>query len=119
MYVPCHVCAEPTSEHSNAVCHWCGNTYHLALRQDIPAKDCGAVWISEELMALEFACDLCITARQNQEQALSELMAGAAIPSTVPRPAPAPAATSEPKRRYARSAGMRPPKLLQAKRRRA
>ncbi len=48
----CRVCGEPTTEHSNAVCSWCTAPFHLALRQDIPAKDCGQVWISEELLAL-------------------------------------------------------------------
>lgn len=56
----CQVCSDPTTEHCFAVCNRCAGAFHLALRQDIPAKDCGQVWISEEYMALEFACNACL-----------------------------------------------------------
>jgi hypothetical protein len=38
----------------------CGSPYHLALRQDVPAKDCGQVWIDDESQTLEFACNICL-----------------------------------------------------------
>ena len=104
MIEPCCVCGEPTTEYSNAVCSWCTAPFHLALRQDIPAKDCGQVWISEELLALEFACNTCLAAES-----------GAAVPQTAP---PAPAPESSPRRRYARHEGASPSALLRAKRRR-
>jgi hypothetical protein len=57
---PCAVCGEPTNEYSHAICSRCAQTFHLALRQDIPAKDCGQVWIDEDAMALDFACNTCL-----------------------------------------------------------
>jgi hypothetical protein len=59
-FASCSVCGELTSEYSNASCNFCFRPYHLALRNDIPSKDCGQVWISEEHMSLEFACNPCI-----------------------------------------------------------
>lgn len=56
----CRVCGELTDALSNAACMRCGGTYHLALRQDVPAKDCGQVWINEEHQTLEFACNICL-----------------------------------------------------------
>jgi hypothetical protein len=56
----CRVCGEMTSAYSNATCMQCGSSYHLALRTDVPAKDCGQVWIDEESQTLDFACDICL-----------------------------------------------------------
>jgi hypothetical protein len=54
------VCGGPLAEHTSAACNTCGKAYHLNQRQDMPGQDCGQVWINEEHMALEFACDNCL-----------------------------------------------------------
>ena len=56
----CVVCGEMTDPFSNAACLQCGGAYHLALRQDVPGKDCGQVWINDEFQTLEYACDTCL-----------------------------------------------------------
>lgn len=38
----------------------CGRIYHLNQRTDLPGKDCGQVWINEDHLALEYACDTCL-----------------------------------------------------------
>lgn len=43
-----------------AYCNSCGQAYHLNQRNDIPGGDCGQVWINEEHLSLEFACDSCL-----------------------------------------------------------
>ncbi|MEO9256626.1 MAG: hypothetical protein ABI305_13885 [Tepidiformaceae bacterium] len=43
--------------------------YHLNQRADIEGKDCGQVWISEEHLGLEFACDTCLNAPDETTQA--------------------------------------------------
>lgn len=105
---PCRVCGEPTTEHSNAVCSRCGDAFHLALRQDIPAKDCGQVWIDEHLLALQFACDTCLALEQQAgeaEPAATPFPAGAAA-APAPGPlAPTGASASAAKRRYVRREG--------------
>lgn len=94
----CRVCGELTTVHSNASCLQCGGAFHLALRQDIPAKDCGQVWIGEQSQTLEFACNICL---------------GVATPAT---DADAPASASD-TGRYARREGVRATDLLREKRR--
>lgn len=47
----------------SAECNWCDGRYHLNQRNDIVAKDCGQVWIDEQYMALQFACDNCLGGR--------------------------------------------------------
>ena len=56
----CVVCSEDVDEKMSAECHSCGERYHLNPRNDEVAKDCGAVWINEHHLALEFACQRCI-----------------------------------------------------------
>ena len=56
----CSVCGEPLEEHTRAICNACGLPYHLNQRADIEGKDCGQVWISEEHLGLEFACNTCL-----------------------------------------------------------
>lgn len=43
-----------------AFCNACGNLYHLNQRADMAGTDCGQVWINEEHLALEFACNNCL-----------------------------------------------------------
>jgi hypothetical protein len=43
-----------------AYCGVCGNLYHLNSRADLPGEDCGQVWINEEHLGLEFACNTCL-----------------------------------------------------------
>ena len=43
-----------------ARCDNCGNLYHLNQRADMPGDDCGQVWINEEHLGLEFACNVCL-----------------------------------------------------------
>ena len=100
MYGPqvgvCRVCGEMTNTVSNASCLQCGSSYHLALRQDIPAKDCGQVWINEESQTLEFACYICLG---------------------VVAPPPDPEVTPPARPRYVRAQGARAAELLRRKRR--
>ena len=100
MYCPqvgaCRVCGVLTDVNSNASCLRCGGAFHLALRQDVPAKDCGQVWISDESQTLEFACNVCL---------------GFASPDAGEPEAPSRA-------RYTRSRGVRAADLLRQKRRR-
>ncbi|MGH2625070.1 MAG: hypothetical protein ACRDHY_00285, partial [Anaerolineales bacterium] len=46
--------------HNEATCDNCGQTYHLNQRTDLPGRDCGQVWINEDHLALEFACNTCL-----------------------------------------------------------
>ena len=57
---PCHICGEETAEHTAAECMRCGQVFHLALRIDVPTRECGQVWIDDDTMALDFACDICL-----------------------------------------------------------
>lgn len=100
-YTPCGVCGELTSEHSNATCHFCLRPYHLALRNDIPAKDCGQVWISEEHMSLEFACNTCI-AEQSPPQSATPPQTETAKPRYTRREGKSAAAVVREKQRRAR-----------------
>ncbi|MCZ2109263.1 MAG: hypothetical protein LC118_06825 [Dehalococcoidia bacterium] len=56
----CSVCGEELEAHLEAWCNACGLPYHLNQRTDLPGKDCGQVWINEEFLALEFACNTCL-----------------------------------------------------------
>lgn len=90
----CHVCGELTDTYSNAACLRCGSVFHLALRQDMPGKDCGQVWINDESQTLEFACNRCL---------------GLAAPASD-------GATDETAARYSRSTHSRASDLLRARR---
>lgn len=46
--------------HMVARCDSCGRPYHLNQRQDLPGDDCGQVWINEDHLGLEFACNTCL-----------------------------------------------------------
>lgn len=56
----CSVCGEAVDERSSAVCGECGRPFHLNQRNDVEGKNCGAVWIDEEFLALRFACFNCL-----------------------------------------------------------
>jgi hypothetical protein len=56
----CSVCGEEVEAHTEAYCDSCGLVYHLNQRTDLPGKDCGQVWINEDHLALEFACNTCL-----------------------------------------------------------
>ena len=59
----CHICLdpEPLSEDASATCNQCHRPFHLRLRNnDTTGKDCGDVWIDENYLSLEFACNECL-----------------------------------------------------------
>lgn len=58
----CVVCGEAVDDRDSSVCNCCGERYHLNQRNDRPGKDCGAVWINEQYLALQFACQRCLGA---------------------------------------------------------
>jgi hypothetical protein len=60
----CVVCGEPAAFTMSAECNWCDGRYHLNQRNDIEAKDCGQVWIDEQYLALQFACNNCLPAER-------------------------------------------------------
>jgi hypothetical protein len=67
----CAVCGEVAAAAMSAECNWCGRRYHLNQRNDVEGKDCGQVWIDEQYLALQFACDECLrgTDRERPEAA--------------------------------------------------
>ena len=82
----CRVCGGALEPHTAASCNSCGNAYHLNQRQDIEGRDCGQVWINEEHMALEFACNTCLNPPdQSLDDVLDlhEAAAAAAVPVAV------------------------------------
>ena len=86
--IVCTVCNELGDEKSTSVCHSCGEPFHLNPRNDAPGKDCGAVWINEQFLSLEFACQRCL----DQDQ------------PPPPKPSPAVLRPRAGKRRYRRRA---------------
>jgi hypothetical protein len=56
----CHVCRDPIADDNAALCNTCGNPFHLRLRNDAEGRDCGEVWINEQYLSLEFACNECL-----------------------------------------------------------
>jgi hypothetical protein len=77
----CVVCGEPVAAAMSAACNWCDGRYHLNQRNDVEAKDCGQVWIDEQYMALQFACDNCLKGEsQPARQAPRSARAAAARP---------------------------------------
>ena len=56
----CHVCTDALTPTSFATCDICSNDFHLNQRSDIEGRDCGMVWINEEHLGLEFACNGCL-----------------------------------------------------------
>ncbi len=60
----CVVCGEAVNEKTSSICNLCGERFHLNQRNDLPGKDCGAVWINDQYLALEFACQRCLNASE-------------------------------------------------------
>jgi hypothetical protein len=58
--VSCFVCDEAIVPGTSAECNWCDRAYHLNQRNDVEGKDCGSVWIDEQFLALQFACNVCL-----------------------------------------------------------
>ena len=56
----CIVCQLTVEPYMVAHCGVCGELYHLNSRADLPGEDCGQVWINEEHLGLEFACNICL-----------------------------------------------------------
>ena len=64
---PCAVCGERMPLALSAECNWCDRRYHLNQRNDLEAKDCGQVWIDEQFLALQFACNNCLSGETRPE----------------------------------------------------
>ena len=91
----CSVCGESAALPATAECNWCDQRYHLNQRSDIEGKDCGSVWIDEQYLALQFACNTCLA---DSDRAIVGLPV---TPAT--RPAATVRASTEPRqRRYRR-----------------
>lgn len=58
--ISCSVCGLTIAVHMFATCDSCGKAYHLNQRTDLAGTDCGQVWINEDHLGLEFACDSCL-----------------------------------------------------------
>lgn len=63
----CAVCGEPAAEDASVLCNNCNQRFHLNQRNDREGKDCGEVWISEQYLALEFACRSCLNGESPQQ----------------------------------------------------
>ncbi len=57
---PCVVCGEPAAPDARSDCYRCGEYFHLRLTTTATGPDCGDVWIDDEVMALQFACRICL-----------------------------------------------------------
>ncbi len=56
----CTVCRGAIDAPMSAECNWCNAPFHLNQRNDVEAQDCGEVWIDEQHLALQFACNTCL-----------------------------------------------------------
>ena len=57
----CRVCGEQAAAAAMSECNWCDQRFHLNQRNDVEGKDCGEVWIDEQYLALQFACNACLS----------------------------------------------------------
>ena len=64
----CTVCDEQAEAAMTAACNWCNSRYHLNQRSDVEARDCGLVWVDEQYLALQFACNTCLAAADGVPQ---------------------------------------------------
>jgi hypothetical protein len=76
----CVVCGDAVSDAMSAECNWCERRFHLNQRNDVEAKDCGQVWIDEQYMALQFACENCLRGESRRSESRTTR-----TPSTRPR----------------------------------
>lgn len=60
----CSVCGEGADDRTSSICNSCGERFHLNQRNDQEGADCGSVWIDEQHLGLEFACQRCLDAAQ-------------------------------------------------------
>jgi hypothetical protein len=60
--------------HMVATCDSCGLNYHLNQRADLPGDDCGQVWINEEHLGLEFACNNCLNPPVEESASLDDVL---------------------------------------------
>ncbi len=67
----CSVCGGAGLAAMTAECNWCDQRFHLNQRNDIEAKDCGQVWVDEQYMALQFACDRCLAGTPQIRESLT------------------------------------------------
>ena len=68
---PCRVCGEAIAPDRAATCDNCQEPFHLRTRQDQDGTDCGDVWIHDQHLSLEFACNLCL-GKAGEEPAIGE-----------------------------------------------
>ncbi len=55
----CHVCSKPLLG-DLTYCNNCDRPFHLRQSEAGADPDCGEVWIHEQYLALEYACDTCL-----------------------------------------------------------
>ena len=85
---PCAVCGGPLTRNASADCYMCGQLFHLGLTTDSVVDDCGQVWLDDEAMALQFACNSCL----EQQRAEAE----GPVPEPEPQAAPNPPSQPNP-----------------------
>jgi hypothetical protein len=56
----CNVCGDHIPADRLATCNNCHEHYHLRTREDQDGDDCGEVWINEQYLSLEYACNACL-----------------------------------------------------------
>ena len=67
----CRVCGEAIAPDRAATCNNCHEPFHLRMRQDQDGEDCGDVWIHDQYLSLEFACNVCL-GKAGSEPAVGE-----------------------------------------------
>lgn len=93
----CVVCHELAPARTLSECNGCNGRYHLNQRNDTEGKDCGTVWIDEQYLALQFACNNCLPAETPDDGAPASVQ-------TSPAPQPSPRERTPRVRRYKRRA---------------
>lgn len=78
----CVVCGDAVEPSTSSECNGCNGRYHLNQRNDIEGKDCGRVWIDEQFLALQFACDNCLPPDMRDDIAPGARPAAPAPPRT-------------------------------------
>lgn len=83
----CSVCGERAEAAMTAECNWCDARFHLNQRNDVESKDCGQVWVDEQYLALQFACNSCL-AGTDRDPATAEMPSAPAPTARPPSPSP-------------------------------